>query len=465
MKPSEPPHNIECEQALIGALLLNNDVANRASFVRADHFFDPLHGRIWSQAMRMIADGMTVSPVLIAPHFRDDPSIADVGGLGYLARLAGAAISIFNARDLARSMVEDYRRRAIGQACENGAEMARDMSMRADDAAEAVESALLAIGDDKPDADGARSIFAAMAGHILPLMQARQDGTPDLGVTFGLPSLDNLLGGLRAGQLVVLAGRPGMGKTTAALFMARAAALAGHGVHFASLEMSPGEVATRQASLEIWAHHRRWVQYDRIDRCELDDAEARDVISSASLVEKMPLRLGASKARTVGAIAADVRRSARVFGETNPLKLIVVDHLGWIRAPRERASKTHEVGDVVRGLKELGVAMGAPVMLCSQLNRQVESRDDKRPYLSDLRDSGDIEQDADKIVFAYRPEYYVEREKPEHGADVEKMNAWEDKSAATKNRLVLTVAKNRQGKTGSAELFCDVSINAISEWR
>jgi replicative DNA helicase len=455
------PPPVEVEQALLGALLINNAVFNHCGGLRVEDFADPLHGAIYAAIGREIAEGRVASPALLAPSFRGYPGIETVGGAAYLARLAGSAISVYHSRDYARSIRDASRRREIIAACQQGEQIASDMGQPPEAAMAAVESAILSMGDDA-DEMGARSIFRAMSETIIPMMRDRSEGTEHRGVLSGLPSLDGLTGGLRPGQLIILAGRPGMGKSAVALFLARAAAMQGHGVHMASLEMTTAEIAIRQASLEVWARDRRWVHYDRIINGEIDDDEAKRVILAAQAVEAMPLRLGSERARSLGAIAADARRSAKLFAEQErTLDMLVIDQLSFLTPPRQRQSKVHEVGDLSRAAKELARSLNIPVILLSQLNRSVESREDKRPMLSDLRDSGDVEQDADKVIFAFRDEYYVSREKAPD--DEAKLAAFVERQEKARDAIELIVAKNRMGRTGTAKLWCSIGVNAIAE--
>lgn len=462
-EPARTSYCPEIEQQVLGECLLNDAAMDgAASRLRADHFQEPVHARLWEcmQARRLAGEG--VSPSLLAPLFREDAGMADLGGPGYLAKLAGAAVSSINLPHAVAAMIEAHHRFEIKRMAEEAAQAAMDMTRKPREAAEALESGLLTLSADDAKLD--RTAYASATEWLLPHLTARQNGDSMLGVCSGLTALDRLTGGLMPGDLAVLAGRPGMGKSVVGLFYAWAAARSGGTVLFASLEMSEPQVNSRLLSLDAWAESGAWVQYMRILRGEMNDIEARRVFDASQRMKDIPLRLTAPDVRSVGAIAAAARRAQRIGQAAGrPLDLVVIDYLGFVKPPRERQSKVNEIGDITGALKALARQINAPILLLSQLNRGVEQRgrDDRRPLLSDLRDSGDIEQDADTVMLLYRPEYYLRREEPETHSD--KWEEWRAAMDKAERTLEIDVAKNRMGETGRATVWCDVGICALAD--
>jgi replicative DNA helicase len=452
---------VEAEQALIGAALVNGDVIERvARHVTADDFHDPVHARIWALCCARQQSGDLVAPSLLAPFLRDDEGLAKLGGPAYLARLAGAAVSIFSAPDYARAIAQAAARRRLIGIAERGIERAKDPATPPETAAAAMEGEMLAF--EPPSGAPRDAWIAASVAASMEAVWAAYHGEGTAGVGTGLPSLDDMTGGWRGGRLIVLAGRPGMGKSAVALFFAWAAASRGRGVQFSSLEMSEAEVSARLVSLQTWRLGQP-VEYERIMRGTFGEHEGEVVARAAADVAELPIRISGPLIRDLGGIAAAAKRSRNLMAARGlTLDLIVLDYLGLIRPPRERQSKVHEVGDVTAGLKLMARTLDTPVIVLAQLNRGVEQREDKRPNISDLRDSGDIEQDADQILFPYRHEYYLAREKPQNGSPAD-MADWEAEMAKHRDLMEIDVAKNRHGRTGRVRCVCMIRANAIAE--
>jgi replicative DNA helicase len=460
---ADPVANVDAEQALLGALLINNGVLDVVSgIVRAEHFADPLHARVWQCAAERIRSGAQASVSLLAPYFRDDEGMAALGGVGYLARLAGAAISVVHCKDYAAAIADASLRRELQDMTARAAERVTDFATPCADIMASLEGELLALGE-APGAGADQWLAGAVKAAMDDVWEAYQSECPLMGVSSGLPSLDKLTGGWKPGRLIILAGRPGMGKSAVALFFAWAAASAGHGVQFSSLEMSEAEVSARLVSLQTWRRGLP-VQYETIMRAEMSEREAECVAKSAVDVSDLPIRITGPKVRDLGAIAAAARRSQSLMAAKQcTLDMVIVDYLGLVKPPRERNSKVNEIGDITGGFKMMARTLNVPVMVLSQLSRGVESRDDKRPMMSDLRDSGDIEQDADQILFPYRHEYYEARTKPQDHQDQAAVSEWMQRMDECRNLLEIDVAKNRQGRSDRLRFFCAMNVNAVSE--
>jgi len=408
----EQPSNAEAEQALLGAILINNEAAHRVNaFLQEDHFFWPVHGRIFEAANKLIERGQIATPTTLKTYFERDEGLADVGGSDYLARLASAATTIINAEAYGNAIYDLYLRRElidIGEEMVNGA---YDSGVE-DEAGKQIELAEKHLFDlaEKGVSEGGFATFkTSLTEAVLAAEAAYKRDARLTGVTSGLTDLDELLGGMHRSDLIILAGRPSMGKTALATNIAFNAAKARHQngdndgavVGFFSLEMSGEQLATRILSeqSEISGH--------KIRRGMVSSDDFHTVARVARELEELPFYIDDTPALSIGAIRTRARRLKRQHG----LSMLVIDYLQLIKASAKEG-RVQEVTEITQGLKALAKDLDIPVLALSQLSRQVESRDDKRPQLSDLRESGSIEQDADVVMFVYREEYYWSRLHP-----------------------------------------------------
>jgi replicative DNA helicase len=454
------PHNIEAEQALLGALLVNNEVYDRvAGIVTEAHFYDPVHGRIFETAARRIQKNALASPVTLKAFFEDDQGLKELGGPAYLARLAGAAISIFAAKDYAQLVYDLAIRRdliTIGHAIAEKATRIEVDSEPKDQIVEA-EQALYQLGEQGKVDRGFQSFLRAVsdAVNIANAAYLRDGGLA--GISTGLADLDKKLGGLHPSDLLILAGRPSMGKTSLATNIAYNIARAyrkgirpdgtegtieGGVVGFFSLEMSAEQLAAR-----ILSEAAR-VPSEQVRRGDMTEDEMRRFIEAAKALESCPLFIDDTPALPISTIAARARRLKRTHG----LDALFIDYLQLARPASNRSEgRVQEVSEITQGLKAIAKELNIPVIALSQLSRQVESREDKRPQLSDLRESGSIEQDADVVMFVFREEYYKEREKPgDH--DIEGMAKWQEAMSALHGKAEVIIGKQRHGPIGTVEL-------------
>ncbi len=453
------PHNIEAEQALLGALMVNNDVYDRiASLITEKHFYDPVHGRIFDIAAQRIQKNALASPVTLKAFMEDDPGLAELGGPAYLARLAGAAISVFAARDYAQMIYDLAIRRdliAIGHEISDKASRVEVDSEPKDQIVEA-EQQLYQLGEQGSSDTGFQSFLKAVtdAVQVANAAYMREGGLA--GVSTGLVDMDKKLGGLHKSDLLILAGRPSMGKTSLATNIAYNIAKAhkkgilpdgtegsveGGVVGFYSLEMSAEQLAARILS------EASEVPSDQIRRGDLNEAEFRRFVEAAKALEACPLFIDDTASLPISQLAARARRLKRTHG----LDVLIVDYLQLVRGTGKSENRVNEISEITQGLKAIAKELEIPVVALSQLSRQVENREDKRPQLSDLRESGSIEQDADVVMFVFREEYYKEREKPgEH--DVEAMMKWQDEMEHLSGRAEVVIGKQRHGPIGTVEL-------------
>ncbi len=464
----EPPHNFEAEQALIGAVLLNNAAYNRvADFLKAEHFADPLHGRIWDAMSRLIERQMLASATTLKTLFEQDELLGEKGGHSYLARLVGAAVSILDAGDYGRTIFDLHLRRQLielGTETVNGA-FRQDLDEPATAQIELAEKKLYDLASSGQIEGGFKTFAGALKDAVAMAEIAYRNDGKLTGVASGLFALDQLLGGLHRSDLVILAGRPAMGKTALATNIAFHAAqhyqeehdalgrpkpVSGAVVGFFSLEMSSEQLAMRILA------EQSGVNSENIRRGDMNAADFDNVLATSLRLEQVPLFIDDSPALTVAALRTRARRLQR----QHSLGLIVVDYLQLLQGSgrRNQDNRVQEISEITRGLKTLAKELDVPVLALSQLSRAVEQREDKRPQLADLRESGSIEQDADVVMFVFREEYYLTRSQPTRRPEEsderfnERHEAWRVRCEQVYGRAEVIVAKQRHGPTGTVRL-------------
>lgn len=436
-------HNVSGEAQLLGCLLAENALFDAvADILSAEDFSEPLHGRIYQTAAHEFMAGRSANPATLRAHFADDPAILEIGGTAYLMRLTAEANLLQSVTDLARHLKELSRRRALREALAVASASCLDMGAELTGIADFVSSAV-----NEGPSDGVRE--ASGGACIEEHMQALTDGHH--GVASGdIPTLDKLLGPLRPGQLVICAARPGMGKTALAISYVLGAARLGHGSLFVSLEMSSSELGARMASSRIFGDaHDRSVPYSCIVDGRLHASQRQNVGSAASQIDRWPLMIADIGSLTMGRLDRLVRRHARRFDARGArLELVVVDYLQLLRTDQPMRSSYEAISEISRALKAIAKTNGVAIMALAQLSREVEKRHDKRPILSDLRDSGQIEQDADAVLFLLRQEYYLAQSRPAELSP--KFAEWEAQMADERDRIEFILAKRRNGVTGNA---------------
>ncbi|WP_246534506.1 replicative DNA helicase [Aliiroseovarius lamellibrachiae] len=451
------PHHIEAEQQLLGAILTNNDVYDRvASIITATHFYEPVHQRIYEIAAARIAKNALASPVTLKAFMEDDEGLKELGGAAYLARLAGAAISSFAARDYAQMIYDLAIRRELIRLGEDISAKAAKVDISSEPKEQIIEAeqSLYKLGEAGQADTGFQSFLKAVTGAVQNANAAYERGGGMAGVSTGLVDLDKKMGGLHPSDLIILAGRPSMGKTSLATNIAFNVAKAykrglkpdgsegavdGGVVGFFSLEMSAEQLASRilAEAAEISSH--------KIRQGDMDESEFRRLVQAAKDLEACPLYIDDTPALPISQLAARARRLKRTHG----LDVLIIDYLQLCRGTAE--NRVNEIGEISMGMKAIAKELNIPVIALSQLSRQVENRDDKRPQLSDLRESGSIEQDADVVMFVYREEYYKEREKPgDH--ELDKIALWQEEMAPLYGKAEVILGKQRHGPIGIVDL-------------
>ena len=453
------PHSIEAEQQLLGAILTNNEVYDRiAAIINAGHFFEPVHSRIFELSAARIGKNNLASAVTLTSFMKSDEGLKELGGGAYLARLAASAIAGFAVREYAHMVYDLAIRRELIHLGQDISARASKMEVEEEPKEQITiaEQALYKLGEDGQSESGFKSFLAAITSAVDIANNAYQRDGGLAGVSTGLTDMDKKLGGLHKSDLLILAGRPSMGKTSLATNIAFNIAKAyrrgilsdgsegtvnGGVVGFYSLEMSAEQLAARVLS------EASEVPSDQIRRGDMTESEFRRFVDAAKTLESCPLFIDDTPALPISQLAARARRLKRTHG----LDVLIVDYLQLVRPATAKDSRVNEVSEITQGLKAIAKELQIPVVALSQLSRQVENREDKRPQLSDLRESGSIEQDADVVMFVYREEYYKEREKPgDH--DLEKMAQWQDEMERLHGRAEVVIGKQRHGPIGTVEL-------------
>jgi replicative DNA helicase len=458
--PSSPAIcNMDAEQALLGAIFCNNQALGVVSgIVRAEYFYEPIHSKIFELCEDAIQDGRAATPITLKGKLPADLDIAGMRPIEYMARLTAEATTVINAPDYARTIRDTWAARCVVDAATAAIAEVSDPGA----SVKAVISGLLggldgirASVDDRrrscrPVADGMSALLSRIdaihAGQVPP------------SATTGLADLDQMIGRLQGGRLVVVAGRPGMGKTIVGANIARATAAAGNGCLLFSLEMPEEEINARIAADQAFTSTTVGppITAKMISEGTLTPTQMRCVEGAAEMAGRLPLIIDTSAGLSVGEILAKTRNRAdemRARGVT--LRVVVVDYLKFVRASdRYRGQRVYEVGEITAGLKAMAKDLGVCVVLLAQLNRVVEQRADKRPELSDLRDSGDIEADADVVLLLFREAYYLaDKTDPDSMARMD----------AVRHRLEIIVAKSRMGATGVVQVFCHPGASALRD--
>jgi replicative DNA helicase len=472
--PREPPHNFEAEQALLGSILVNNAAYHRvAEFLKGEHFADPLHGKLFDSLARLIERGQVVSAVTLKTYIENDDDMKAAGGAPYLAGLAAASVHVIDAGEFGRLVHDLFLLRELidlGQNVVNGA-FKPTLEETAIEQIEIAEKKLYDLASVGQTDGGFKPFRAALTEAMVAAEAAYNRAGQLTGVATGLHQLDQLLGGLHRSDLLILAGRPSMGKTALATNIAFNAVKAykeEHGpngkpkvtdgavVGFFSLEMSAEQLANRILS------EQSGISSEKIRKGEIMPADFDRVIQVSQELEHLNLFIDDTPALSIAALRTRARRLKRTRG----LGLLVVDYLQLLNPSGKSRpeNRVQEVSEITRGLKTLAKELDVPVIALSQLSRAVEQREDKRPQLSDLRESGSIEQDADVVMFVYREEYYLTRTEPARRAEEsdqkfnERHDDWRQRCEQTYGKAEVIVAKQRHGPTGIVRLSFEGSI-------
>jgi len=459
------PHNIEAEQSLLGAILVNNDAFYRVSdFLEPKHFFEPIHQTIFETSASLIRMGKVATPVTLKTFL---PADTDLGGVTvgqYLARLAAEATTIINAQDYGRTIYELSLRRDLIRIGEDMVNVAFDapVDFAPRNQIEDAERRLYELAESGRYDGGFQKFSQALTVAVDMAAKAFQRDGKLSGIATGLRDLDIKMGGLQPSDLIVLAGRPGMGKTALATNIAYNIAKAhqdelqadgtrktvnGGIVGFFSCEMSAEQLATRIIA------ERTGIPSSNIRRGGIAESDFEKIRDASIEMQSLPFYVDETGGLSIAQLMARARRLKRQKG----LDLLVVDYIQLLQGSSKRSdNRVQEVTEITTSLKALAKELTVPIIALSQLSRQVESRDDKRPQLSDLRESGSIEQDADVVMFVFREEYYLAMKQPVPGTDDH--IKWQTEMDRALGKAEVIIGKQRHGPTGTVELQFESSV-------
>lgn len=467
----ESPNNIEAEQALLGAILVNNDAFYRVSdFLKPSHFFEGIHQKIFEIAGKLIYMNKTANPVTIKTFLSTQDMLGGLTIPQYLARLASEAVSIINAEDYGKTIYGLSLRRALINIGEETVNTAYEASLEPSPSAqiEEAERKLFNLAENGRYDGGFHSFSDAMTTAIDMAGQAFNRDGRLAGISTGIQTLDKQMGGLQRSDLIIIAGRPGMGKTSLATNIAYNVADAykselqvdgsyktinGGIVGFYSLEMSSEQLATRIIS------EQTEVPSSKIRRGELTQPDYEKIVGCSQVMQKLPLYIDQTGGISIGQLAARARRLKRQRG----LDLLIVDYIQLMTSSKKfEENRVLEITSITMALKALAKELNIPIIALSQLSRQVENRENKRPQLSDLRESGSIEQDADVVLFVIRDEYYVKNKEPTNKDDVLAYTKWQEDLKRVKGIADIIIAKQRHGPTGTVTLAFQAEFTRFS---
>lgn len=452
--------SIEAEQAVLGTIILNNEYLNRVSeFLRSEHFYEPAHQKIFTQILHNVEKiDIVANQITLKQFFESESSIKAIGGALYLSTLLASASAIIDISNYGR-LIHDYALKRelvmIGENIVNRAYKPEEKTS-AEEQIELAESSLFKLAEHGNAKSDFRNISVSLKETLDKTLLAKQRDSHISGISTGLSDFDKILGGMQQSDLIILAGRPSMGKTALGINIAVNACKFLNkeidnpkdkkAVGFFSLEMSSDQLAARILSMECS------INATKFRTGQLSENEWEAIALRSAEISKLPFFIDDTPALSISAIRTRARRMVR----KNNLALLVVDYLQLIRGVSSRSAenRVQEVSEITQGLKAIAKEFNIPVLALSQLSRAVEQREDKRPQLSDLRESGSIEQDADVVAFIYRESYYLERKRPSEN-ETERFEKWKEQMQEFAHKTEVIIAKQRNGPVGSINLFFD----------
>ena len=482
VEPVQLPRNVEAEAAMLGAMMIDNRLADDiVDKLEPAHFYEPVHGRVFAAIKTLRAQDMLATPVTLRPMFNADEGMKELGGPAYLATLTGSGAGLIGARQFAQQIYDLAMLRALVSVGRTLVDRAMDTSEEVNPRAqiETAEEELFKVASDGGAESSVKTFAQATTLAVKMAERALNSGGNVSGITTGFDTINAKIGGMHHSDLMILAGRPGMGKTSLATNIAFNAAKrwmrdmqdgiapaqsVGAKVAFFSLEMSADQLATRILA------EQSGISSESLRMGKISRAEFAQLAAAAAELETLPLFIDDTGGLSISSLHTRVRRLQR--RHNNEIGLVVVDYLQLLTGSGKQTdgNRVQEISEISRGLKTLAKDLNVPVMALSQLSRAVEQREDKRPQLSDLRESGSIEQDADMVWFVYREDYYVAAKEPKRPSEGDDSKTFEDHArwASDMERVYglaeLIVAKQRHGATGKVTLKFDPRITKFTDY-
>jgi len=447
--PTELPNNIEAEQSVIGSILVSNDILDDVSpIINYTKFYDPIHQKIFLAIENLISKGMLANPITLKNYFENDKNLIELEGHEYLVKITKFSTSLRQAIEYAKIIYDMHVRRELIKISETTIDNAsnKNIDLSGEKIIEESEKLLFDLAERGSFSKSFIKFDAALNQTIEMASRAFKSTEGIVGVPTGLTDLDDRLGGLHNQDLVIIGGRPSMGKTALATNIAFHAAknIQDKGlkssVAFFSLEMSSEQLSTR-----ILSEQSR-IKSNDIRRGKISEEQFDKFIETSKNISELPLYIDETPAISIAALSNRARRIKRLYG----LDMVVVDYIQLMKASNFREGRVQEISEITQGLKALAKELSVPVLALSQLSRAVEHRDDKKPQLSDLRESGSIEQDADVVMFVYREAYYLQGKEP-RPATVEHAE-WQAKMNDISHLAEIIIGKQRHGPTGNVML-------------
>ena len=464
LNTKELPHNLEAEQGILGAILLNNEIYyDIIETVNNAHFYEPIHRLIFDVIEKLISKGQIATPITLKSYFEVEKTLEEIGGSSYLVRLANSAVSLDYAKNYARIIYDLAVRRGLyelGGKVQHDA-IEKELDTNPNDLIEEAEKNLYQISEKGNLKNNVRTFKSSVEEAVDLARKAFEKDSSVVGISSDFTDLDAKLGGFHPSDLIIIAGRPSMGKTSLATNIAFNIAKNAHNennldssVLFFSLEMSSEQLARR-----ILSEQAR-ISSNDIRKGNLSENDLDSLVSTSKDIIEIPLFIDDTPALNIGALSSRSRRLKR----KNGLGAIVVDYLQLLRPSKtfRNESRVLEISEITQGLKALAKELGIPVIALSQLSRQVEQREDKKPQLSDLRESGSIEQDSDVVMFIYREEYYLEKNAPSLGTS--DYIEWQQKMDEIHGQADLLIMKQRHGPTGNIKLSFDAKFTRFGNF-
>ena len=464
MNIKDLPHNIEAEQGMLGAILLNNEIYYDISeTIITEHFYEPVHRLIYDVIGKMISKGQIATPITLKSFFEVENNLEEIGGSNYLVRLANSAVSLDYAKNYAKIIFDLAVRRGLydlGGKIQYGA-IRSDIESKPEDLIEETEKDLYQLSEKGTSKNSVRTFQSSVEEAIELAKKAFEKDSSVVGISSNFTDLDTKLGGFHPSDLIIIAGRPSMGKTSLATNIAFNIAKDSHdnketksSVLFFSLEMSSEQLARR-----ILSEQAR-ISSNDIRRGNLSENDLDNLVSVSKEILEIPLYIDDTPAVNIGTLSSRARRLKR----NNGLGVIVIDYLQLLRPSKtsRNESRVLEISEITQGLKALAKELNVPIIALSQLSRQVEQREDKKPQLSDLRESGSIEQDSDVVMFIFREEYYLEKNAPSPGTA--EFLEWQQKMDEIHGQADLLIMKQRHGPTGNIKLSFDAKYTRFGNF-